>query len=756
MKSGINLEALDRSARPQDDLFRFVNGTWLDTTEIPDDRARFGTFDILREESTARVRDLIEEAAARPRGRAPGTPKRQVGDLYASFTDTDRIEELGLSPAAGDALGGRRRRPTSTPSARPSAASTRDGVDGAAAALRVARTSARPEDYVVYLEQGGLGLPDESYYREEKYADIRTAYVAHVGRLLGLAGIPDAEAKATRIMALETLLACVALGQGRQPRRRSRPTTPTPSTRRRRSRPSSLGTPGCPASRRRRVVRQGRRPAAELRHRPRATRSSRRDIDDWRAWLTWHVLSEFAPLLPQSFVDEDFDFFGRTLSGQPENKERWKRGVSVVESCVGEAVGQLYAERWFPPAAKERMQELVANLVEAFRRSFSSLEWMGPETRAQALDKLDAFTPEDRLPRRVARLLRHRDRPGRPRRQRPARHRFRGRPQPREDRRPDRPHRVVHAAADVNAYYMPSMNEIVFPAAILQPPFFDLEADDAVNYGGIGAVIGHELGHGFDDQGSRYDGTGALRDWWTEADRERFDALSQRLIEQFNALHPGRALDESHKVNGALTVGENIGDLGGLQIGYSAYRIATEGAGMPEIDGFTGPQRFFIGWAQVWKGKAREAEAIRLLAIDPHSPQDVRGNAVRNLTRVPRGVRRQARRRAVARRRGAGPHLLIASPGIDRPVGRPAGSVVELQLEADVGRHEAEPLVEAARVGPARVARQLHEGGTRAGATPRPPMSTSSVPRPDPRSASGDADALDDRRGSRRAATVRG
>ncbi|NUS41232.1 MAG: peptidase M13, partial [Terrabacter sp.] len=341
--------------------------------------------------------------------------------------------------------------------------------------------------------------------------------------------------------------------------------------------------------------------------------------------------SEFATLLPQSFVDEDFDFYGRTLSGQPENKERWKRGVAVVESCVGEAVGQLYAERWFPPAAKERMQELVGNLVAAFRKSFSSLEWMGAETRAQALEKLAAFTPKIGYPdvwRDYSSIeVDPADLVGNVRRSTAF--------------EVDRNLAKIGGPIDrtewfmlpqhVNAYYMPSMNEIVFPAAILQPPFFDLEADDAVNYGGIGAVIGHELGHGFDDQGSRYDGTGALRDWWTEDDRERFDALSQRLIEQFNGYTPA-GLDESHKVNGGLTVGENIGDLGGLQIGYSAYRIATEGTGMSEIDGFTGPQRFFIGWAQVWRGKAREAEAIRLLAIDPHSPQDVRGNAVRNLS----------------------------------------------------------------------------------------------------------------------------
>lgn len=627
MKSGINLEALDRAARPQDDLFRFVNGTWLDTTEIPGDRARFGTFDMLREESTSRVRDLIEAAAA-DHDSAPGTPKRQVGDLYASFTDTDRVEELGLTPlhallsevatisdvaTLGAALG----------------RLERDGVDGP---LRhfVSPDERSPEDYVVYLEQGGLGLPDESFYREDKYADIRTAYVAHIGRLLTLAGIPDAEGKATRIMALETLLASSHWDKvaNRDAVKTYNAHTLDEAKALAPQFPWDVWLSGLQApagSFGKVVVRQPGFVSAL------GAALESTDIDDWRSWLTWHVLSEFATLLPQSFVDEDFDFFGRTLSGQPENKERWKRGVAVVESCVGEAVGRLYAERWFPPAAKERMQELVGNLVAAFRRSFSSLEWMGPETRAQALEKLDAFTPKIGYPESWRDYSSIDIDPGD----------LVGNVRRSTAFEVDRNLAKIGGPIDrtewfmlpqhVNAYYMPSMNEIVFPAAILQPPFFDPEADDAVNYGGIGAVIGHELGHGFDDQGSRYDGTGALRDWWTEGDRERFDALSQRLIQQFDTYTPA-GLEESHKVNGGLTVGENIGDLGGLQIGYSAYRIATEGTGMSEIDGFTGPQRFFIGWAQIWKGKSREAEAIRLLAIDPHSPQDVRGNAVRNLS----------------------------------------------------------------------------------------------------------------------------
>ncbi|EWS99926.1 peptidase M13 [Intrasporangium oryzae NRRL B-24470] len=627
MKSGIELEHLDRSTRPQDDLFRFVNGTWLDTTEIPADRARFGTFDLLREESTARVRDLIEAAAADTSGGA-GSPKRQVGDLYASFMDTDRIEELGLVPLQ----------------AMLADVATIDSVETLAAGLgRLQRVGVdgllhqwvgpderSPEDYIVYLEQGGIGLPDESYYRDEKYAEIRAAYVAHIERLLGLAGIPDAADKASRIMALETRLA--ASHWDNVTNRDAIKTYNAHTFDEVRARApqfpwetyvSEMGAPS--GSFAKVVVRQ---PSFVT-----ALGEAAADVDvaDWQAWLTWHVLSRFAGLLPEAFVEEDFDFFGRTLSGQPDNKERWKRGVAVVEGAIGEAVGRLYAEKWFPPAAKERMQELVANLVEAFRRSFSSLEWMGEETRAQAIDKLDRFTPKIGYPdvwRDYSSIeIDPADLVGNVTRANAFEHDRNlakiGRPIDRTE--------WFMLPQTVNAYYMPSMNEIVFPAAILQPPFFDLEADDAVNYGGIGAVIGHELGHGFDDQGSRYDGSGALSDWWTAADRERFDALSKRLIEQFDTYTPA-GLDPSHTVNGGLTVGENIGDLGGLQIGYSAYRIATKATGMPEIDGFTGPQRFFIGWAQVWKGKSREAEAIRLLAVDPHAPQDLRGNAVRNVT----------------------------------------------------------------------------------------------------------------------------
>lgn len=626
-RSGIDLASLDRSVRAQDNLFRFANGTWLDTTEIPADRARFGSFDLLREQSTARVHALIEEAAADPTA-AASTPQRQVGDLFTSFMDTERVEELGLAPllpllaevAAID---------TAEALATSLGRLHRVGVTGLLA-LYVSPDQRAPEDYAVYLEQAGLGLPDESYYRDEAYAEIRTAYVAHVERLLGLAGVPEAADKAARILAVETRIAghhwdTVA----------SRDAVKTYNAYTLEE--AEQLAPGFPwhAWLQAMEAPEGSVPKVVVRQPSFVTGLGEllRDVPvaDWQAWLTFHVVSTFAALLPRAIVDEDFDFYGRTVSGQPENQERWKRGVAVVENALGEAVGQLYAERWFPPAAKERMQHLVANLVEAFRRSFTSLEWMGEDTRKEALDKLERFVAKIGYPevwrdyssipidpadlvgnvcrstqfevdRNFAKL---------------------GKPIDRTE--------WFMLPQTVNAYYMPTMNEIVFPAAILQPPFFDLGADDAVNYGAIGAVIGHEIGHGFDDQGSRYDGTGALRDWWSEEDRERFDALAHRLIEQFSSYTP-EGLDPKRKVNGALTVGENIGDLGGLQIGYRAYRIATEEAGMPELDGFSGPQRFFLGWAQVWKGKAREAEAIRLLAVDPHAPLDVRGNAVRNLS----------------------------------------------------------------------------------------------------------------------------
>ncbi|WP_018157030.1 M13 family metallopeptidase [Demetria terragena] len=622
-RSGITLDNFDRSVRPQDDLFGFVNGTWCATHDIPEDRARYGSFDRLREEAEAAMVDIIRSAAASDA--EPGSARRKVGDLFTSFVDEARAEELGMTPIADDLV------------AVEAISSPRDllqvlggleraGIDGFVGFYSIA--DARNSTHnVLYLSQAGIGLPDESYYRLEEHAEVRDKYVAHIGRMFDLAGLDPTEAD--RVMALETRLA-----ESHWDRVACRDAVKT-YNKLTRAELEEI-TPGVawdawlgglqadpkvldPA-----VVQQ---PsyltgfADALREEP---------LEAWQSWLRWRILRGRASYLADALVREQFAFYGKELSGTPQLRERWKRGVSLVEEFIGEAAGQLYVEQHFPPHAKARMQELVANLTEAYRRDFETLEWMSPQTRERALDKLSSFRPKigypdewkdysdieirpDDLVGNVARATaweidRMLNRVGEP---------------------VDKGEWFM-TPQTVNAYYMPTMNEIVFPAAILQPPFFDVDADDAVNYGGIGGVIGHELGHGFDDQGSRFDGDGNLTDWWTEQDRERFDALSQKLIDQFSELEPRDA--PGSKVNGGLTVGENIGDLGGLTIGFKAYKIAQETSPAPELDGFTGDQRFFLGWAQVWCGKARESEAKRLLTIDPHSPMDLRANVARNLS----------------------------------------------------------------------------------------------------------------------------
>ena len=626
MRSGILPGHRDETVRPQDDLFGHANGSWVRTTEIPSDRGRYGTFDMLREQSDERVRTIIEGAAA-DTSAAAGSPTRKVGDLYRSFMDEARVEELGLSPIEQDL------------STIASISSTeelfltlgrlaRHGGPGLFD-FGVAPDAKNPEEYVLYLGQGGLGLPDESYYREERHAAILAAYLPHVARMLGFAGIgggaTDEDSPAARVVALETRLAGhhwdnVATRDAVKSYN-----------------PFGYDDLGALAPNVRWddfVSGLGARDAFEhvVVGQPSYLEGlsgalDEVDLEDLLHWLTFHVVASAAPLLTKELVDAEFEFTGRVISGLPENRERWKRGVSLVEGSIGEAVGQLYAAEYFPPEAKKRMLELVGNLVEAFRQSFEGLDWMGPQTREQALAKLASFTPKVGYPDRwrdYSALTVDDDLVGNVRRA----NEFELQRQLAKLGGPIDRDEWLMLPQTVNAYYHPLMNEIVFPAGILQPPFFDMDADDAVNYGGIGAVIGHEIGHGFDDQGSRYDATGTLRDWWTEEDRSRFDERTQALIAQFSTLSPLAAPDE--KVNGALTVGENIGDLGGLAIGYSAYRIATQGQAVAELEGYTGPQRFFLGWAQVWSGKARTEEAKRLLAIDPHSPTEVRANAVRN------------------------------------------------------------------------------------------------------------------------------
>ncbi|WP_109474026.1 M13 family metallopeptidase [Ornithinimicrobium cavernae] len=631
MRSGVRREFMNPAVRVQDDLFEHVNGGWLATTEIPQDKGRYGAFDILRENAEADVRALIEESATAGADAAPGSAERKVGDLYASFMDTERINALGTDPLLGDL---RAIAAVADPSqvVRESARLQRGGVD-ALVFLFVTADAGNPEEYIAYLHQGGLGLPDEAYYTDEEHAAAREAYVAYLGRLLELAAPALQEAgldlgpdAAQRVFDLETRIAAghwdrvTARDAVRSYTRWSRAelTEATPGwdwT----AYAEGLGLPDGALDH---VI--ARQPDFLT-----ATAEALRDVSvaDWRAWLTVRLLDSSARYLTDDFVEVSFDFHGRTLTGTPENKERWRRGVALVEELIGEEVGKLYVERHYPPEAGQRMAQLVDNLLAAFRIRISQLEWMGEATRAKALDKLAAFRPKIGHPTRwrdySAYAVEAADLLGNVRRGNAAEVDYQvariGGPIDREE--------WQMTPQTVNAYYHPMLNEIVFPAAILQPPFFDVEADDAVNYGGIGAVIAHEVGHGFDDQGSRYAGDGSLTDWWTEQDRAAFDERAQRLIAQFSELESRSA--PGTKVNGGLTVGENIGDLCGLAVSLEAYRLATDGAA-PEIDGWTGDQRFYLGFAQIWQGKARPEEARRLLAVDPHAPADLRANLARN------------------------------------------------------------------------------------------------------------------------------
>ncbi|WP_285240318.1 M13-type metalloendopeptidase [Pseudarthrobacter sp. MEB009] len=621
--SGIDLSTIDHTVRPQDDLYQHVNGTWLKATEIPDDRPLEGTFTALRDGSELAVRAIIEEAAGK--GAAASGIERKIGDLYTSFMDEAAAEAKGIGPirqrladvyatdSAADliALAGRLFR----------------ADVGGLFYIYPAPDAGNPDRVLLYTGQGGLGLPDESYYREEKFAPMVAAYTDHVQAMLALAGVADAATAAGRVVQLETLLAShhwdnVTL---RDPQKTYNLKTAGESAALFPHLATWFDAAGIDAAKREEIVVST--PdffvgaAALLESEP---------LQAWQDWLAMRVVSAAAPYLSSTFVDTNFAFYGTTISGTPRNKDRWKRGVGVVEGALGEAVGQIYVARHFPETHKARMQTLVANLIEAYRQSIQDVGWMGAETKEEALRKLEGFRAKIGFPDEwidysaveidPADLLgnverahnadvdRHLDEVGKP-----------------VDRT-----KWLMTPQTVNAYYHPMMNEIVFPAAILQPPFFTADADDAVNYGGIGAVIGHEIGHGFDDQGSQFDGGGALRNWWTDADRKAFEALTAKLVAQYDELSPTAA--PGHNVNGRLTLGENIGDLAGLAIAYKAYHISLDGQEPEELDGLTGQQRFFASWAAGWRQVIRTEEAVRRLATDPHSPNEFRTNAIaRNL-----------------------------------------------------------------------------------------------------------------------------
>lgn len=628
MTQGIDITQLDHEIRVQDDLFRHVNGRWLREAPIAPDRATAGSFVTLVDEAEAKVRQIIETAAAAD---APaGSDERKIGDLFASFMDTDRIEALGVTPLQPD-LARIDEVDDYTDFARLLGDLERTGTHGLIG-IYIGPDRGQPDRYVTHGFQGGTGLPDESYYREDDFAEIRTAYVAHVARMLTLAGLdgagPDAAtARAERVLDLETRLA--AHHWDRVACRDAQKTYNLLPFDQLQALVPSFDLATWSAA--------GQIPEQVLAEVVMAQPSFLEGLETlltpdllpaWRDWLRWNVVHAAAAYLSSELVEENFAFYGRTLSGTDELRPRWKRGVSFVEGAMGEAVGRLYVRTEYPDTARARMDELIAHLIEAYRLSITELPWMSDATKARAHEKLAAFTPKIGHPEQFKDYSALETDPtdllGNARRSmavETARELAKiGAPIDRDE--------WYMTPQTVNAYYNPTMNEIVFPAAILQPPFFHADADDAVNYGAIGAVIGHEIGHGFDDQGSQYDGTGALRNWWTDDDRAAFEKLTAALVAQYDELSPEGA--DGQKVNGALTIGENIGDLGGLSIAYRAFRLTDPGD--EPIDGLTPDQRFFISWAQAWQSKVRPAETVRRLTVDPHSPPEFRCNqVVRNI-----------------------------------------------------------------------------------------------------------------------------
>ena len=632
LTSGIEIADLSDDVRPQDDLYAYVNQSWSARTVIPADKARYGALHMLADEAEGAIRVILEQARSAPEG----SEQRKVGDLYSSFLDEARANERGVEPlrdrlaaVAGvgsidellGLVGGLQRR----------------GVAGIYHFF-VDNDPGNPERSLAFFEQGGLSLPDESYYRETHFAPVREAFVEHVGRMFELAGLSEPAVRARRVFELETRIA-----SGHWDNVSSRDSEKTYNLFAK-SAVLELFDEALPASSAGAAflatlvdqldVPDGALDEVVLRQ-PSFTGSvaalfDEAQLESWKDWTSWQVINGDAPYLSSDFVDQHFDFYGRTLTGAPMLRERWKRAVALVEGGMGEAVGKIYVEHHYPPVVKARMDNLVANLLEAYRQSIASLEWMSETTRKRALEKLASFTPKIGFPVRWRDYSSMKIDPTDLVANVQSLNEFEFQRQFHKIGRPVDHDEWLLTPQTVNAYYNRGLNEIVFPAAILHPPYFDAGRDDAANYGAIGAVIGHEIGHGFDDQGSKYDGAGRLTDWWEASDRAAFNERTRILIDQFNALAPPET-PELH-VNGELTIGENIGDLGGLGIAWQAYRLSLGGAPAPVLDGLSGGERFFISWAQAWRQKARKEEVERLLAIDPHSPPLFRCNQiVRNL-----------------------------------------------------------------------------------------------------------------------------
>ena len=624
LSSGIDQSALDQTVRPQDDFFAAINGQWLKDFQIPEDKAQYASFTALHDAAEEQLHGIVSELVAQTDLTLAATsdsqtPATQVSILYSDFMDTERLNEVGVS--AIDPMLHRIAEITSVAQL-PGAFGELDRLGlRAPIGIFVHQDNKDATQYICDIRQSGLGLPDRDFYLDEKFAEILQAYRDHIARMWQLADWSDeASAKdvAGRVVELETALATAHWDKVRN-------RDPEATYNKMTIEELVALAPGFDA----RSFLAGANIPTDLASvnvgQPDYLEALAQVLHDtplqtWHEYLRWSTLGAMASLLDGELDAANFEFFGTTLSGVPAQRARWKRAVGLAESAVGEALGQIYVERYFPPENKARMVELVDNLIAAYADAIDDLEWMTDETKTQAHSKLGTFRPKIGYPDTWRDYSDLRLVPGD----------LVGNVMAANIFEHDREIAKVGGPVDrdewfmspqtVNAYYNPEMNEIVFPAAILQPPFFNMDADDAVNYGGIGAVIGHEISHGFDDKGSQYDGEGNLRNWWTQEDSTAFEARTKALTDQYSAYEP----IEGHQINGELTLGENIADVSGLAVALRAYRRSLGDDPAADIDGLTGEQRFFAGWAQVWRAKTREQEEIRRLAIDPHSPPEYR------------------------------------------------------------------------------------------------------------------------------------
>jgi putative endopeptidase len=616
--SGLSLVDFDRAVRPGDDLFNFANGSWLRNTQIPPDMSEYGSFSMLSERSQDEQHTIIEEAAKDTSAPA-NSDQRKIGDMYASYMDTARLDQLRATPLAADfAAIDRLANPTDL--LRHLGEIQRYGVSNPIG-LTVVQDAKDATSYITDVFQGGTSLPDRDYYLsgDPKFTAVTGQYRTYTAKMLSLAGLPDPEGNAARVFDLEAKLAGA---QWSKVRNRDAVATYNKFTVAQATAATGLDwsvyLAAAGVNQPDLVVDQPSffgELAGLLRSVP---------LDTWKQYLKWHLLQDYAPYLSSDFVNARFDFVGKVLSGQEQNRERWKRGVTAVNSVLGEPLGRLYVAKYFAPQAKQRAEALVHNLTDAYRSSIQSLDWMSPATKAAAEDKLSKLAVKIGYPDKwrdySTLVIKRDDLVGNLQRAAQLGHQ---RALDKLGKPVDRSEWFMNPQT-VNAYYNPPMNEIVFPAAILQQPFFNPQADDAINYGAIGAVIGHEISHAFDDQGRRYDGDGNLRDWWTPEDAQRFTAKTQALVAQYNSYSPLPGT----QVNGELTLGENIADLSGLTVAHRAYLNSLRGTPSPVLDGFTGDQRFFLGYAQIWRSKERDESLRNSLLTDVHSPGMFRTNGV--------------------------------------------------------------------------------------------------------------------------------